>query len=69
MADVIAFVIRKWAESSAGLRTVGHPTLTPPFKRCHDMVWDRVKFKRLSFRKLNVPGILTDYLKDVRRLA
>lgn len=68
LADLIAFTMKKWAESKAGFRS-SWPSAAHAFcQRCHDLVWDRVELKMLKFNMLAVPSSFTDYLQEIRRV-
>ena len=68
LTDLVAFTMKKWAETEAGHGYDWAPEAKALFKSCHDQVWDRVELKMLKFSKLNVPDELTDYLRAIRRL-
>jgi len=69
LTDLVAFTMKKWAESEAGHGDEWPTDAKTFFKECHDRVWDRVELKMLKFNKLNVPDELTDYLRAIRRLG
>lgn len=68
LTDLVAFTMKKWAESEAGHGDGWPPEAKAFFKKCRDTVWDRVELKMLKFSKLNVPDELTNYLRAIRRL-
>ena len=68
LVDLVAFTMKKWAESEAGYGAGWPADAHTFFKECRDIVWPRVEFKMLKFAKLNVPVVFTDYLKEVRKL-
>lgn len=68
LADLVAFTMKRWAMSQAGYGK-RWPTAAHDFvNQCHDLIWQRVEFKALSFPSLKVPAAFTDYLKEVRKL-
>ena len=68
MTDLIAFTLKKWAESKASFGNSWPMAAQTFFQQCHDLAWDRVEFKMLRFNKLAVPGDFTDNVKDIRQL-
>jgi len=69
LADLVAYTMRKWAESEAGYGESWPSGAHQFFKECRDRVWPRVEFKMLRFSKLNVPDDLVAYLKEIRTLS
>lgn len=68
LADLVAYTMRKWAESEAGYGGSWPPEAHQFFNECRDRVWPRVEFKMLRFSKLNVPDDLVAYVKEIRTL-
>jgi hypothetical protein len=68
LADLLAFTMKKHAESKAGYGSAWSPAAHKFFQDCNDVIWPRVKFKMLKFSSLTVPAAFTDYLKTVREL-
>jgi hypothetical protein len=66
MTDLVAFTMKKWAESAAGLRADWPKEAHDFFSQCHDEIWPRVVFKTLKFTKLAVPDKLLNYVKETR---
>jgi hypothetical protein len=67
LVDLIAFTMKKRVESTAGFRPTWPAEAHDFYSDCRDLVWPRVQYKQLSFKKLKVPEDLVDYLKDVRK--
>jgi len=65
LADLIAFSMKKWAESQTDFGSGWPPAAKDFYQRCRDLVWDRVEFKMLKFSKLNVPDAFVGYLKEI----
>jgi hypothetical protein len=68
LTDLVAFTMKKWAESEAGHRNEWPTEARAFYESCHDLVWGRVEFKMLKFTELKVPDAFTDFLRTVRRL-
>ncbi|MFX0203549.1 MAG: hypothetical protein ACFFCW_46205, partial [Candidatus Hodarchaeota archaeon] len=67
MADLAAFVTKKFEESKTAFGSDWPNEAKTFFRESRGILWDRVEFKYLSFTKLNVPNHLTDLLKAIRQ--
>lgn len=67
LVDLIAYTMKKRAESKGGYGASWPPEAHTFAEECHELIWPRTKYKNLIFNKLNVPADLIDYLKLVRK--
>jgi hypothetical protein len=66
LADLVAFSMKKWAESQTVFGSGWPPEAKDFYQGCRDLVWERVEFKMLRFSKLSVPDAFVGYLKEIR---
>jgi hypothetical protein len=67
LVDLIAFTMRKHAESFGNYRSDWPEEAHVFYRECHDRIWPRVLYKQLKFTKLTVPTDFCDHLKSVRK--
>jgi len=67
LTDLVAFTYKKCLELETPLATQWQEPAKQFFAQCREAIWSQVKFKQLSFRRLNVPACAVDYAKAVRR--
>jgi hypothetical protein len=66
LTDLIAFTLKKSYELDTPLAKGWPKTAQLFYAQCKQTVWPRVKFKHLSFKKLNVHDSLLSHAKSVR---
>jgi hypothetical protein len=67
LTDLAAFTLKKYYELETAIADSWPSAARDFYERCKNTVWSRVKFKELSFRKLNVHSSLVDHAKAVRK--
>lgn len=67
LTDVAAFTLKKYYEMETEGAARWCQEAKDFFKECKNTIWPRVKFKNLSFRKLNVHASVVDHARQIRR--
>lgn len=68
LADLTAFTLKKYYELGTDASNTWPQDAKDFFTACKDTIWSRVKFKNLSFNKLNVHSSVIEHAKTIRRL-
>ena len=67
LADLTAFTLKKYYELETEAANTWPPEAKDFFAECKDSIWPRVKFKNLSFNKLNVHESVIDHARTIRK--
>lgn len=67
LTDLAAFTLKKYYELWTDQAEKWPDEAKNFFKRCRDTLWPRVRFKNLSFKKLNVHSTMVDHAKTARK--
>jgi len=67
LTDLVAFTSRKYLELETPRAAFWPQVARDFFAQCKDSIWDRVKFKALSFKCLNVPASIIGHAKAIRK--
>lgn len=67
LVDLAAFTLKKYYELETSLAVNWPQPARDFFERCKSTIWPRVKFKNLSFTKLNVHQSVLEHAKAVRK--
>lgn len=67
LTDLVAFTYRKYLELATPRADHWPPAAKQFFAQCKASIWDRVKFKALSFTCLNVPPSVIGHAKTIRK--
>lgn len=65
ISDLVAFSMKKYFESMTLFSDDWCDDAKEFFRTCRNIIWNKVKYKRLSFSKLNVPSLYINYMKDI----
>ncbi len=66
LTDLVAYTYKKYLELETPLATTWPPAATAFVTQCRQLIWSSVKFKALSFTRLNVPASVIAYAKAIR---
>jgi hypothetical protein len=67
LTDLVAFTYKKYLEIETPIATAWPQAAKDFFATCKGAIWNRVKFKQLSFSRLNVHTSTIEHAKTIRK--